>query len=144
MDLNLIIHIYRKLFMTLSVNNRIFTIETKGVPMERRDSFFLLASDTYKIYSSVKALCCFSSACRGRLFPGSGFYLCTFLIQHAGFLYWKIKTKRKRALGRRRLADPSGRSPPGKTSIIEIHALLPPVLRFLLRSLITSPTQSLL
>jgi hypothetical protein len=41
--------------------------------------------------------------------PGTGFYLGIFLIQSAGFLYWKIKTKRKRARGRRRLEDPAGR-----------------------------------
>ncbi|WP_187254507.1 hypothetical protein [Alkalicoccus halolimnae] len=44
---------------------------------------------------------------------GTGFYLGTFLIQPAGFLYWKIKTKQKPAdsCGRRRLEDPAGHKP---------------------------------
>jgi hypothetical protein len=68
---------------------------------------------------SVKVPCCFwkacgSSACRARGFPdvredlpalflrkrlcpGTGFYLGPFLIQPTGFLYGKIKTKRKPA-----------------------------------------------
>jgi hypothetical protein len=66
------------------------------------------------------------SLASGRFFPlsfsagvlknhlGTGFYLGTFLIQPVGFLYWKIKTKRKRARGRRRLEDPAGRSPTRK------------------------------
>jgi hypothetical protein len=63
----------------------------------------------------------------GRIFPlsfsagvlknrlGTGLYLGIFLIQPAGFLYWEIKTKRKRARGRRRLEDPAGRKPTRKS-----------------------------
>jgi hypothetical protein len=63
------------------------------------------------------------SLASGRIFPlsfsagvlknhlGTGFYLGPFLIQPAGFLYGRIKTKRKPAdaCGRRRLEDPAGR-----------------------------------
>jgi hypothetical protein len=63
--------------------------------------------------ASVKIFPLSSSAGSLKNHLGTGFYLGIFLIQTAGFLYWKIKTKRKPAdaCGRRRSEDPAGRKP---------------------------------